>query len=110
MKRMIDEKDYEKYKYSYLFSYLCFLIPLVFVSNSKLGKYYANQGLVLFLFNLLVISLNKVIGLIPVFGLLVVIILKFSVYIVLIYAMYCVCIRKVWRIPIIGRVNIIKNN
>ncbi len=61
-----DGADVEKNKVLCLFAYLgiLFLIPLLACPDSKFARYHANQGIVLFLFDLIV----SAVAVIPVLG------------------------------------------
>ena len=48
--------------------FILFFLPLVACGNSRFGKFHANQGFILFLTDLVLIAVGKILGLIPVLG------------------------------------------
>lgn len=48
--------------------YLVFFLPLIKCKNSKLGRYCANQGLILLIINVLVSALFGIFGIVPLIG------------------------------------------
>ncbi len=65
-----DAKDIEDNKVMALLSYIgpLFLVPMLAAPNSKFARYHANQGLVLFLAELILSAVSWVIGFIPFVG------------------------------------------
>lgn len=113
-----DPADIEANKILSLFSYIGFLfiIPLICASNSKFAKFHANQGLVLFLFEIVLGVVTSVIafilGIIPFIGAFISWIIGTVVGLVtLVLAILgivnAVC-GKAKKLPIIGGITIIK--
>ena len=48
--------------------YLVFFIPLIFCKNSRLGRYCANQGLLIVIVQVLLSILFNILGIIPLLG------------------------------------------
>lgn len=63
-----DAKDIEDNKVMALLSYIgpLFLVPMLAASNSKFARYHANQGLVLFLAELILSAVSWVLNFIPI--------------------------------------------
>ena len=68
MDREFTPEDFEKNKTMAALGYLVFFIPLIQCKNSKLGKYCANQGLILLVLMVLVSILGKILSAIPFIG------------------------------------------
>ncbi len=65
-----DAKDIEDNKVMALLSYIgpLFLVPMLAASHSKYARYHANQGLVLFLAEVILAVVSGILGLIPFVG------------------------------------------
>ncbi len=103
-----EKDDYNRNKYIYAFSYLLFFLPLIVNKDSKLGKFYANQGLVVFITSLFLTLAASVLAAIPFVGFLFPISSALLIISIIVFGMYNVFNKKIWRIPFIGDVTIIK--
>ena len=101
-----DAKDIADNKIIALFSYLgiLFLIPLLACPNSKYARFHANQGLVLFLTNIIL----GIIAVIPILGWIVGGIGSVVTFILAILGIVNAVTGKAKELPIIGNVTILK--
>lgn len=113
--KIVDEKegdfyknDYKKNKYVYAFSYLLFFLPLIVNKDSKLGRFYANQGLLFLLTSLGIVFVNILLAFVPFLGIVISNFLSLGIFLVLVYAIYSVFNKKIWKLPLIGEKVIIK--
>lgn len=100
--------DYNKNKFFYAFAYLLFFLPLIFVKNSRLKKFYANQGLIVLFSGMILCVVNQIFFAIPYFGLFLTIATSLLVLCGIIYGMVNVFAKKIRKLPFIGHINIIK--
>lgn len=112
-----DAADIEKNKVLSLFSYLgiLLLIPLLAAPKSKFARFHVNQGLVLFLAEIIwgVISgcITMIIGGIPVVGVLFSVLSKLvslAMSILAILGIVNACTGKAKELPVIGSVKLLK--
>lgn len=68
MDREFDREDFEKNKTMAALGYLVFFIPLIQCKNSKLGRYCANQGLILLVLIILVNVFFGIFTVVPFIG------------------------------------------
>lgn len=101
-----DAKDIEDNKILSLFSYLgiLFLIPLLAAPNSKFARFHTNQGLVLFIANIIV----SVIAVIPLLGWIVGGIASIVTFVLMILGIVNAVTGKAKDLPIIGKIRILK--
>ena len=101
-----DEKDIADNKVLSLFAYLgiLFLIPLLAAPNSKYARFHANQGLVLFLANIVI----SVVAVIPILGWIVAIVGGIASFVFSILGIVNAVTGKAKELPIIGKISILK--
>lgn len=68
MDREFTPEDFEKNRTMAALGYIVFFIPLLMCKDSKLGKYCANQGLILLVLMVLVSILGNIFAVIPFIG------------------------------------------
>ena len=68
MDREFTPEDFEKNRTMAALGYIVFFIPLIKCKDSKLGRYCANQGLILLVLIVLVLILFNIFGIIPYIG------------------------------------------
>lgn len=93
---------------AYLFGGLLFFLPLVAASNSKFGKYHANQAFTLLLVSIVLAIVGIIIGLIPVVGAIVGTILGICVLAYMVLGMVNAATGKAKELPIIGKYTFLK--
>ncbi len=87
-------------------AYLIFFLPLILIPKSKNGKYHANQGLILLLTSVVG---SIVLGFVPYFGYLLMVIFKLGIFILFIIGLMNGFSQKEKPLPLIGHLfNIIK--
>lgn len=101
-----DAKDIADNKIIALFSYLgiLFLIPLLASPNSKYARFHANQGLVLFLANIVL----GIVAVIPILGWIVGGIGSVVAFILAILGIVNAVTGKAKELPLIGKISILK--
>ena len=106
-----DKADIETNKAMALLSYLgiLFIIPLIAVPNSKFAKFHANQGLVLFIAEIVVSVLSTILtSILWIIGGLVASLLGLVVFIFIILGIVNAINGKAKELPIIGGIKLIK--
>ena len=68
MDREFSKEDFEKNRTMAALGYIIFFIPLIQCKDSKLGRYCANQGLILAVLILLVSLLGGIFSIVPFIG------------------------------------------
>ena len=116
--QQFDPNDVQQNKVLSLFAYIgiLFLIPLLAAPNSRFARFHANQGLVLFLFDIaggIAIGILTAIFIwVPVAGTIIITILSAAVYLCLLAAMIMGIVNaatgKAKELPLIGKIKIIK--
>ncbi|MBO4355948.1 MAG: DUF4870 domain-containing protein [Clostridia bacterium] len=109
-----DPKDIEDNKVLALFSYigLLFLIPLLAAKDSKYARFHVNQGIVLFIVDILIGVVSGVLGWIPILGILVGIVCGLAGICCLILAIIGIINAyngKAKELPIIGKFRVLKD-
>ena len=66
--RDFTQEDLDQNRTLAALGYLAFFVPLIWAKESKLGRYCANQGLILFVIGVLVNVLGSVLSRIPLIG------------------------------------------
>ena len=117
-KDQISPRDISDNKTITIFAYfgLLLLIPLLACKNSRFARFHANQGLILFLFNIaatIVVSIvTFVFGFIPVLGTIVNVIMWLAYYVfaigLFVLGIYNVVKGRVNELPLIGGFRLIK--
>jgi len=113
-----DKKDIEDNKVMAILSYIgiLFLIPLLAAKDSKFARYHTNQGLVLFIADLIVGAAVSVVGtilaFIPILGWIVVALVSLAAGIAILALMIVGIINaangKAKELPVIGKFRILK--
>ncbi len=109
-----DPSDIENNKILSLFAYLgiLFLIPLLAAPNSKYARFHTNQGLVLFLADIILSVLMSIFMLIPVVGWVLVGIVGGILGIIFLVLMILGIVNavtgKAKELPVIGKIKILK--
>lgn len=105
-----DPADVQKNKALAIIAYfwILFFLPYVAAKDSAFAKFHANQA-----FNFLVASLvisvaSGIIGIIPILGLLVAIVLRLAIFAAMIILMICASKGMAVRIPVIGNLELFK--
>ncbi|HLR36065.1 MAG TPA: hypothetical protein VK071_12160 [Tissierellales bacterium] len=98
-------KDIEENKTLAGLAYLLFFLPLVLASESKYGRFHANQGLILLIF---AVAGELILKLIPGISLFILPIFDLFVFILVVMGMVNGFNGKTVELPLIGRFNIIK--
>jgi len=106
----MDPQDIESNKVISLFSYLgiLFLIPLLAAKDSKYARFHANQGLVLFLAEIVVNIVGIILAFIPIIGAILLFVLEIIVLVLVIMGIVNSITGKAKELPIIGKIKIIK--
>ena len=106
-------EDAEKNKVVSLLSYIwiLWLVPFLAAKDSKLAKFHANQGLLLFIIETALGIVNAILGGIPVLGVIIGIICGVAGIVCLVYAILGIVNAvqgKAKEIPFIGNITLIK--
>jgi uncharacterized membrane protein len=102
---MFDAADVEKNKTMAGLAYLLFFLPLISCPESRYAKFHANQGLLLLIFS---IGGSFVLGLIPVLGWFLLLFYPIVMLIFGIMGLVNGFQGKAKRLPLFGKINIIK--
>ena len=103
-----DKEDFKHNKFVYLLAYFLFFVPLIVNKDSKLGRFYANQGLILLILSFVLGIFSQIVGNIPFIGLFIPLICITVIFIIFINAFSNIIKRKIWKIPLVGHIKIIK--
>ena len=116
--QQFDPNDIQQNKVLSLFAYIgiFFLIPLLAAPNSRFARFHANQGLVLFLFDvaagIAVGILTAIFIWVPIAGSIIITIVSAAVYLCLLAAMIIGIVYaatgKAKELPLIGKIKILK--
>lgn len=87
---------------------ILFLVPLLACPNSKFAKFHANQGLVLFIADIIYGAICATVGLIPVIGWLVDLVLGLAILACIILGIINTANGKAKELPFIGGITILK--
>ncbi|MEE0859710.1 MAG: DUF4870 domain-containing protein [Acutalibacteraceae bacterium] len=106
-------QDIEDNKVLSLFSYIgiLFLIPLLACKNSQYARFHANQGIILFICNLIISVAAGILSVIPVVGFILCIILYIVELVLLVFAIIGIVnavTGKAKELPLIGKFTILK--
>lgn len=93
---------------AYLFGGLLFFLPLVAASNSKFGKYHANQAFTLLLVSIVFAIVGIIFGLIPIIKFIVPPVLGICVLVLMVIGMINAATGKAKELPIIGKYTFLK--
>lgn len=100
---IISQKDKGE-NYISALSYLVFFIPILLKPNSKFTRFHANQGLILFI----IATLSSMVIWIPKIGMTISFVIRIALFILFVYGVINSIQGKMIRLPIIGKLNIIK--
>ena len=106
----MDPNDVQQNKVMAGFAYIgiLFLVSLLAAPNSQYARFHTNQGLVLFLFDIVVGILTAVLAFIPFIGLIVSSLLGLGVFVLMILGIVNAATGKANELPLIGKIRIIK--
>lgn len=106
----MDPNDVQQNKVMAVLAYIgiLFLVPLLAAPNSQYARFHTNQGLVLFLFDIVVGILIAVLAFIPFIGLIVSSLLGLGVFVLMILGIVNAATGKANELPLIGKIRIIK--
>ncbi len=106
----MDPNDVQQNKVMAVLAYIgiLFLVPLLAAPNSQYARFHTNQGLVLFLFDIVVGILTAVLAFIPFIGLIVSSVLGLGVFVLIILGIVNAATGKANQLPLIGKIRIIK--
>lgn len=106
----MDPNDVQQNKVMAVLAYIdiLFLVPLLAAPNSQYARFHTNQGLVLFLFDIVVGILTAVLAFIPFIGLIVSSVLGLGVFVLMILGIVNAATGKANELPLIGKIRIIK--
>lgn len=105
-----DPHDIEDNKIMGILAYIgpLFLIPLLAAQNSKFARFHTNQGLVLFIVDVILGVASKLIGLIPFVGWIARIVCGLVCFALMIVGIVNVANGKAKELPLIGNIRILK--
>ena len=106
----MDPNDVQQNKVMAVLAYIgiLFLVPLLAAPNSQYARFHTNQGLVLFLFDIVVGILTAFLAFIPFIGLIVSSLLGLGVFVLMILGIVNAATGKANELPLIGKIRIIK--
>lgn len=108
---LFDQEDIEQNRLMAGLGYLVFFLPMIFCKRSKLGRYCANQGLLLMIVSLLLSGLLGVFTGIPLLGWLFELAGRLVRFVLVVIGVLCFIqlqtSRRVIELPIIGRLRIL---
>ena len=106
----MDPNDVQQNKVMAVLAYIgiLFLVPLLAAPNSQYARFHTNQGLVLFLFDIVVGILTAVLAFIPFIGLIVSSLLGLGIFVLMILGIVNAATGKANELPLIGKSRIIK--
>lgn len=106
----MDPNDVQQNKVMAVLAYIgiLFLVPLLAAPNSQYARFHTNQGLVLFLFDIVVGILSAVLAFIPFVGLIVSSLLSLGAFVLMILGIVNAATGKANELPLIGKIRIIK--
>ncbi len=106
----MDPNDVQQNKVMAVLAYIgiLFLVPLLAAPNSQYARFHTNQGLVLFLFDIVVGILTAVLAFIPFIGLIVSSLLGLGIFVLMILGIVNAATGKANELPLIGKIRIIK--
>ena len=109
--RAFTREDMEQNRTLAALGYLVFFIPLICCKESKLGRYCANQGLLIMIVQVLLSILFNILGGIPLLGWLFLLVGRLAALAVLIVALMCMVQlmtnERVIELPYIGYIRIL---
>ncbi len=88
--------------------WILFFLPLVVCPNSEFGRYHANQGLIVLLAGVVANVIGLLLGMIPVVGTIVQVILNAALLVLMILGIVNVCNNEMKPLPVIGGLKLIK--
>lgn len=111
MDRDFSREDMQKNKMLSAIGYLVFFVPLVSCKDSKLGRYCANQGLLLMILQILLAIFFNILGAIPLLGWLFALVGRLVGLAVLVVSLMCMMQvmtnERVIELPYIGYLRLI---
>lgn len=106
----MDPNDIAQNKFMAVLAYIgiLFLVPLLAAPNSPYARFHANQGLVLFIVDIVVGVLNVILGFIPVVGSIIGGLLGLAIFVFWILGIVNAASGKAKELPLIGKIRILK--
>ncbi|MBR5767385.1 MAG: hypothetical protein IKX86_01730 [Clostridia bacterium] len=106
----MDEKDIADNKVMAILAYIwiLFLIPLFAAKESKFARFHTNQGIILFIASIAFGIVNAILGLIPVVGAIISVILWICLAVFFILGIVNAVQGKAKELPFIGGIKILK--
>ena len=110
--RQFTQEDMAKNKTPAAVGYLVFFVPLIFCPDSRLGRYCANQGLIVMIVHILLGMLFSILGGIPLVGWLFQLIGRLAALAVMVVSLLCMLQLmtndKAVELPYIGSFRILR--
>lgn len=105
-----DPNDIQQNKVMAILAYLgiLFLVPLLAAPQSPFARFHANQGLVLFIADIVLGIVAGVCILIPIAGLIISSLISLGIFVLMILGIVNAASGKVKELPLIGKIRIIK--
>ena len=105
-----EENDIQQNKVMAVLAYfgLLFLIPMLAAKESKYAKFHTNQGLTLWLANLIVSVVSSIIALIPIIGAIVAGLISLVMFALMILGIVNAATGKAKELPVIGKFKLLK--
>lgn len=100
--------DIDRNKGMGIAAYIIFFLPLLAAKDSPYARFHANQGLVLLITSILVSIVDRILGLIPLIGWLISLVLGLAVFALFILGIVNAAGGKAKRLPLIGTFDLIK--
>ena len=108
---VFSQEDWKKNKLAAGLGYILFFLPLILCKDSKLGRYCANQGLLLTILTVLVSLLLGIFTGIPLIGWIFKLIVRLFRFVMLLVGVGCFVLlttqEKLIELPVIGSLKII---
>ncbi|MDR2233626.1 MAG: hypothetical protein LBE56_10965 [Tannerella sp.] len=103
-------KDAEDNKIMGVLAYLgiLFLVPLLAAKDSPFARYHTNQGVILFIYSIVVTIVGMILGFIPFIGWIISLVLYLSVLVLLVIGVINAFQGATKPLPVIGNFTIIK--
>lgn len=106
----MDPNDVQQNKVMAVLAYIgiLFLVPLLAAPNSQYARFHANQGLVLFLVDIVVGIVSVILAFVPFVGAILGSLLGLAVFVLMILGIVNAATGKANELPLIGKIRIIK--
>lgn len=102
---LFDAEDIEKNKVISALAYFIFFLPLIVCTDSKFGRFHANQGLLLLI---VAVAGNIILGIIPILGWILIPVFSLAIFVFAILGLVGAINGKAQDLPIFGKYRIIK--